>query len=1816
MTARAFLSFLVLLFSSLATLPAQAQDRKRDIFISENGDYFGFDLRTETDVTLDQCKAQCLADTKCRAFTYNPKAKWCFLKSDFGKLQTATGSTAGKVVEVAAEQDIGAPPELGFASGYAQQAQQYRTTILAAAPKDNAQGATALNETAFAAEQKGDARDAFYKFGLAVGVSPEDSRLWAGIARTSMKILPTPEESATLQQASVSAALNAYQTSRSVPDRAEALALLGQALDRVQDGRPSIEAYKASLQLANSPSIQATLTDARARYGFRVVGNTVDADAETPRACVQFSEDLTDADYASFVTLDDAAPQAVTASGREICVDGLKHGGRYRLTLRSGLPSAVDEVLPNPVTLNLFVRDRAPSVRFDGDRFVLPGAARRGIPVVTVNADKAFIDMYRVGDRSLTQVLNGSQFLAQLDSYSLDRIRTEIGEPVWSGELDVTNTLNQDVVTAFPVDEAVQQRKPGLYIITATIDGERKEEWDPRATQWFVVSDIGLTTFAGEDGLTVFARSLATAKPLANVALKLIAKNNDVLGEAVTDADGKALFVAGLTRGDDGLAPVAVTAQNGADDFGVLDMTRAGFDLSDRGVTGRPAAGALDLYAWTERGIYRAGEIVHAQALARDSGARAVGNLPLVFIFTRPDGVEDRRITSSGAALGGHSADLALQPNAMRGAWTLRIYTDPEQEALAEKIFLVEDFVPDRAEFTLTGGKLTIGEPSTVAVDGRFLYGAPAAGLTLEGETVITPTQGWAAFPGYVFGLTDEEKTGAEVRTTLEGLPALDEDGKATFEVSVDEAPDTTRLLTGNVVVRMRENGGRAVERTLALEITPLGDMIGIKPQFEGGQVPEGGSATFSVIAADPSGTRIDMPDLEWTLLRVEQNYQWYRDGSSWKYEPVEFTTKVGEGKVDASATAEARISANVTWGRFRLEVKSPQEDGPVSSVEFDGGYYVEVASTETPDGLEIALDKANYKAGETAQLKISPRFAGEALITIGAERLLTTLTASVPEGGTTLPIPVSADWGAGAYITATLFRPGEAQETRMPMRAIGVKWLGVDPAARKLSVALEVPEKIQPNTSLTVPIGIGGLAAGEEAYVTLAAVDVGILNLTNYEPPAPDDWYFGQRRLGLEIRDIYGRLIDGSAGAMGKIRTGGDGPQAASKGSPPKEKLLALYSGIVRIGDDGRASVSFDIPQFNGTARLMAVAWSKEGVGHAVKDLIVRDPVVIVASAPRFMALGDSAEMLLEFANTDGPAGDYNLTVGTSGEIAANDVPATLALDSGARESLKVPLSALDIGTGTVTVKIAHASGLALETTRIIPVRADTLPVTTRIPVPLAANGGKVTVDRELLSSSILDGASVSIGVSRNVAFDIPSMLMTLDRYPYGCAEQTTSRALPLLYMSELAKGAGIEVEPDMKDRIQGAIERVMNYQASTGSFGLWGPGSGDLWLDAYVSDFLTRARELGYDVPDVGMTLALENLQNTLAYTTDVTVQGSEIAYALYVLARNRRASISDLRYYSENQIGEFKSPMARAQLAASLSLYGDQTGAEKTFGAALELAKATTTPARSSGSDYGSALRDGAAMVALAAETKPAVTSLNEMIAYTAALRKGVRWTSTQDDAWMLLAARALEAENAALSIEINGESHSGAFSRRVEGSDLEGEPITVINKGTAPVEAMITAVASPAQPLPAGGDGFTIDRKYYALDGSEVSVAQVKQNERYVVVLTVNELNTWPSRVLVADLLPAGFEIDNPRIVGSAELPNFDWLGAVEYAHSEYRDDRFVAAFNRNGGGQFSFAYVVRAVTPGNYAHPAASVEDMYRPELSARTATGRMEVTVE
>ena len=1678
--------------------------------------------------------------------------------------------------------------------------------------------AAALRREADAAFQRNDFRSGMQILGQILAVAPDDSTNWLRLAKAGLQIFPwNDREKSLLLERAAAAAYLGYQRSGNSGEEAESLVVIARTYADRAIWRPALDALRVSLELREVAQVRQQYERIREDHGFRLLDYSVDADAAAPRACFQFSEELAakHTDLSPFVAVGGQDKPALSVHDRQLCIEGLKHGERYSITLRAGIPSLVKETLSKSADFNIYVRDRKPLVRFTGKAYVLPRSGQRGIPVLSVNTAAVAIEIYRIGDRNLLETVVGRDFQHSLDRYDLNRLTEERGSQVWKGEMPVEQALNTDITTAFPVDQAIGTLSYGIYVMVAQAAGAPKDEFDSLATQWFIVSDLGLTAFSGNDGIHAFVHSLDTTQPKGAVEVRLLSRANEVLARKRTTDTGHVQFEANLARGEGAQAPAMLIASDPKGDYAFLSLKAPAFDLSDRGVSGRVVPAGLDAFVYTERGVYRSGETVQVTALLRDGQGMAALNVPLTLLVERPDGVEYRRAVVPDQGLGGRALSVALVSSAPTGTWRVRAFADPKRPPVGEATFLVEDYVPDRLEFELASKAKGVSKtsPADITVDGRYLYGAPAAKLELEGEMIVSAASERPGFARYQFGLADEDVEA--VRHPLESLPDTNDNGKARFAVTLDKQPATTRPLEAQVIVRMAEPGGRAVERKLTLPVIPGGPMIGVKPLFSGRSLGEGENATFDVVLASPEGTPLAGSGLRYELLKVDTKYQWYRRDGAWGFEPVKTTQRVADGRLNVAADKPARISVPVQWGRYRLEVSTTDRNGPLTSIGFDAGWYAET-SAETPDLLEIALDKPEYASGETMTVAVTARTAGRVTLNVIGDRLISTVTQDVTPGTARLRVPVGNDWGSGAYVVATLRRPLDAGAERMPGRAIGVQWFSVNRKAHTLALDMRLPMLLRPNSVLRIPVKVGGLNPGEEARIVIAAVDVGILNLTGYKPPAPDDYYLGQRRLTTDIRDLYGQLIDGMQGTRGQIKTGGDVGAVELQGSPPTQKPLALYSGIVTVGADGTAEVVFDIPDFAGTARVMAVAWSKDKVGRAAGDVTIRDPVVLTATLPRFLLHGDRGTMHLDLDNVAGQAGDYRVEVRSEGiNVVGSAAPQTLRLNAKQRNSTTVPLSAPAAGNAAVIVRVSGPRAFTLERSYPLPVRPATQVLARRTVKPLA-RAESLTLSNDLLSDLVPGSGSVALSVGLSTALDAAALLAALDRYPFGCSEQIASRALPLLYVNDLATAAHLALDTAVDQRIRDSIDRLLARQGSNGSFGLWSAGGDDLWLDAYVTDFLTRARERGFAVPDVALKLALDRLRNFVGNADDTAKDGGRnLAYALYVLARNGAAPIGDLRYFADTKLDAIATPIAKAQIAAALGMLGDRARADRVYAAAL--ASIAPRPVLDYGrSDYGSVLRDAAALVTLASESGAPRATITGAVERVEAARGLTPYTSTQENAWMVLAARALAKDAQAVALDVGGEKTQGALNRNLRPSDLQ-QPLKVTNDGEGTVQAVVTVSGAPIVPEPAADKGFKIERKYYTLAGKPADPTKAKQNDRFAVVLKITEPQPQFGRILVADYLPAGFEIDNPRLVSSGDTGTLAWIeDAKEPVNAEFRDDRFSAAFERKSGDPsvFSVAYVVRAVSPGRYVHPQAYVEDMYRPDRFGRTATGTVEVT--
>ncbi|WP_112324022.1 alpha-2-macroglobulin family protein [Oceanibium sediminis] len=1803
-----------LLMIALFALPgsslAQPIPERRAVF-EDNIDFYGGDLRAIFDTTLKACESACVGDNACAALTYNIGAAACFLKTGVERRDPYDGALSALIVAAGpdtlaraasraddlaflGQRRLDSARDLAVRAGL-----DYRGTLDAEAALADARR-IAADRPAAARQLAGQA-----------AAKADRSDMWLALSEYALAIRTDDfSERRRNRDEAVDAATNAYLRATGGAAQVPALLQLAKALETDGDGRLGIDALRLALDIQPREEVSVALQRLIGLYGFRITDTQVDSDAATPRVCLSFSEPLVvgAVDYASFVQL----PQgdfAVTAEEQQLCVEGMEHGTHLALTLRAGLPARSGEVLERTIEQDFYVRDRAPSVRFPGRGYVLPRSAAAAIPIVSVNAAEVAVAIHAVPDGGLRAALRDNLVGSPLSGFDERTLASDLGTPVWTGSGDLQTTLNKDVTTALPIGEAVRDFQPGVYVMTARLPGT--EDYETAATQWFIVTDLGLSALSGADGTHAFVRSLGGAAPQQGIELSLVARNGAALGTATTDATGYARFAAGLTRGQGGNAPALLTALGPDGDYAFLDLTEAALDLTDRGVEGRNAPPPVDVYLTTERGAYRPGETVFATVLARDTTAAAIPGLPLTAITLRPDGVEHDRQLLADAGAGGRAMALTLPDTAARGTWRLRIHADPEAPALASTTYLVEDFVPERIDYTATlaDTALRVGATTALDIEARYLYGAPGADLTINGDLRLAPTNTLEAFPGYSFGPVDYVEP---LFDSLASGQVTGPDGTARVLFTLPEPEVQDRPFTARLTLRLADSSGRPVERRLTADVAPAAPLIGVRPLFDDA-VPEGGTAGFEVISLAPGGARAAMDGLRWEIARVRTDYQWYEVQGRWSYEPIVTRSRVADGTLSTLSDAPVRIEAPVDWGRYELTIAGTEGGYARTTYGFSAGWYAAAAGSETPDRLDVSLDAETYAPGDTARLRLEPRSPGEILITVLSDKLIS--RQSVQATDTTpieVALPVTPEWGSGAYVVATHIRALDADAGRNPSRAIGTGWIGVDPGPRLLDASITSAPEAAPRSTHMAEIAVSGATPGEQVYATLAAVDLGILNLTGFDVPDPADHYHGQRRLGVELRDVYGRLIDGLQGSPGRLRSGGDGGSSGTKGPPPTEALMAQFSGVVTVDENGRVQVPIDLPDFNGTVRLNAIVWSETGVGNTSQELLVRDPIVLSANLPRFLAPGDSATLELDLAHVSGPAGAVSVSYGGTDALPLPDAADSVTLAEGGRARVSVPLAAGAVSDNRLTVTLTTPDGRALQKSLNVAIRANDPEVARQSRLSLAANGGELVLDRQLFSGLVPGTGQVMLSAGSLARFDVPGLLAALDAYPYGCTEQITSRALPLVYYDQLARGlalAGDSVAP----RIDEAIETVLSRQGRNGGFGMWSAFGDDLWLSSYVTDFLSRARAQGHSVPDLAFASALDHLRNGVNAAPDFEDGGEDIAYALMVLAREGRASVGDLRYYADQKSEDFATPLALAQLGTALASYGDPGRADAMFAAAADRLRYAAEDTRGWRADFGSDIRDRAAILTLAVEAGSNAidrAALSEAVARDALPGRG---QSTQEQLWTVLAANALGGAGAPPGLMLDGVAPAGPLAARFTGADLS-RPVTLANAGPAEVPVVLSVFGTPEAGEPAGGNGYRIERTLFTLEGALADPAALARNDRIVVMLTITPERPSEARLMVDDPLPAGLEIENPNLATSGDIAGIDWLDLPDVAtFTEARTDRFLAAVDWSGDRSFRLAYVARAISPGSFHHPAASVEDMYRPAFRARTDAARVEI---
>ncbi|MFO0931475.1 MAG: MG2 domain-containing protein [Planctomycetota bacterium] len=1283
---------------------------------------------------------------------------------------------------------------------------------------------------------------------------------------------------------------------------------------------------------------------------------------------------------------------------------------------------------------------------------------------------------------------------------------------------------------------------------------------------------------ARADGLVVSVASLADGLAVAGARVAAYTAAGHAVADGRTDAAG--LFVArGLAS-----APAVVVVTSG-DDLAWVDLDDHQVRPDAREAEGRAAPGPVDAWLRADRGLVRPGETVHVDAILRTPTGLAVAEgLPVVVTLRGPDGRVVRRVHRRTPASGLVDAALRVPEAARTGAYAVELSTSAGEadaagagRALARAAVRVEPFVPDRieAKVLLPDAPPVLGEVVPVRVVVRLFDGAPAPGrsvrLRLEAVPVDLP-----AVEGFVSGDADDVPAVVAVDA---GEAVTGADGVATLRVPFPAEGSGGAPMRVVVAAEVVDLSGRVVAARVSADARPGRPRLGLAP-------PRGADVVASLAVA-PAVDGVATVTLERVVVR-----------GAWTPARHGGVTWTSSEVVEALGTRTATFAAGRATvafpdpgdGTFRLRARG---DGfAPAGLRFGrvGGRCD--APTAAPDPARLSVAIAGPVAPRAPVLvDVTAPFAGRALVTLEGPDVLVAHVVDVEAGATRIEIPLPDVLGPSLHATVTLAR-GAADAGDGPPRLFAAAGAVVVREDRRVVVRADVPDVVLPEGPVEVR-----LATSVPADVRVHLVDAAVLARTRHPDADPAAHFGARRRLDTRGADAYAALLSGARYPT-RASTGGDEGEAdpllarADAAVPVDVATVALARATVAV--DGTATVRLDVPAFEGRLRLVVVAASRTGTGACAKDVVVRGPVGLFVHAPLAVAPGDVFDVGVE-ARGDG-------------------VVTEVALDGLERVEDGAPLRvrALDrVGVATATVTARDAAGHRV-------VRA------ARVAVRPAAPFEVAHVVRALAAGERVDGplpgaylpasrrARVTVGTGPSVAW-----LPALDRlrdYPYGCVEQTTSRAFPLLALSALARDAHPDGGDDDLVAVDAAIERLLSMQTGDGGLATW-PGLDTSWPfgTVYGGHFLVEAKRLGRPVPSDRLEALLDRVEETLR-------AGHGGAYEAFLLALAGRPTGTWLEVLAERATTDED----RARLASAFVRRGD-----------LAAARALLEPAAVPSADGGPAVRrDADALASLLAASSSAGAAAPATGRAPVALASGLRADAilldalvdarpddprvlplvarltaslahprtTQEDATVLLALAHHEAKARGAAGPARGRLVAGGREVAFRGGatlDVDPDaPWTWSLEADGPVTVVVRVEGVPAVADPAPrSEGMTVARR---LVGAEAGLVR---GRTYRVELE-GTAPAGATELLVSDVLPGGFEV-------VSTLPG---EGTLAPTREEVRDDRVL--FFRSAplpGTTFRHVYLVRATTAGTFALPAPRAELLYDPAVFARGAAGTVVV---
>lgn len=1579
---------------------------------------------------------------------------------------------------------------------------------------------------------------------------------------------------------------------------------------------------------------------------------------------IEFSRELRDGfDASPYIKIEPEVSYTISKVSKSLLLKGdFSSDKTYKLTVLAGIKAIDGSTTSDDKTFDVEFAKKKPKLMFTNDGIILPSVNDKKIYIRSLNVKRLNVVVRKVYANNLTQFLqrlnfsgNGryeGSFRKNDDENEINKYENDyddyyyydgnasfynVGDELYNTYFDIENEVDTWVQTAIDLTGVIDSN--GMYMVEAkfdrngttykfNVDKEGYLEWEDREyinnngiiRKTILLTNIGILAEESDEGLKANILDIVENKLMNGVKVYLISKNNQILEEKTSDANGFVSF----DKYKNGFYILADDKQSKS----ILPLKNA-LNTNGFAVDGAYATDGIRGYIYTERGVYRPGDPIYASIIVRNNNEQLYDNQPVKITVYDPTGVKiiEDDVVKDGKN-GFYTYTFNTETSSRTGIWKLEakigdavVKKDISVEAVVANKIRVDLNIPDVININDTAGDYSISS--------NYLFGAPASDLRYNVSFQIKEEPiSFEKYKDYSFSVPSTY--GYSDYKYLQGT--LDKNGSSKLEPDFSDVSFGSLNMLVDVAGHVVQDGGRNVSTKKYVKLKKYDTYIGIENTNTYRR--PGSNLNLKVICVTEDGEKL-VPNKKLKFRVYSNDHYWWWDYSDYdsfvrSFKSDKNTELLSEGEI-TTADVPVLIDYEIPNTEYIYVELEDESTGQMTGVNLQASEWVDPSVTKKVETLNVSTDKKKYNVGDVAQIKFKGTAKSKAIITIEkAGKIINQIYKDVDNSEIIEQINVTKDMAPNIYVYVTLLQDYLTKENDRPLRLYGIVPINVEDEDTKIDLEISAPEEIKPNEKFVVKVKN---KKNKQVDFTLAVVDEGLLDITAFKTPSPWDYFFQKLAAKLKLYDNYSEIIDRPYGAIHQILKVGGGEEILDEMARRRRlkqlglddadrfKPVSMFKGVLSTDANGEASIDFDMPNYMGQVRIMAVAADGMGFGSAEKDMIVKAPLIIDESLPRSMKVGDKFNIPVSVFALDDNIGDVEVYYTFKGKTQNKK----LKMSKGDKETVyfdeeigeEIGNEKLTIGVKSNVYNYEETVGMAINSNN------------TAIEISESKElKGKKDCSFDQGEKYVKGTVDSFITVSNTMMLGLDKRLKYLIKYPYGCLEQTTSSVFPQLFIEKLSTSKNYDKEK-VVENINAAISRLKLFQLSNGSFSYW-PGDSDTsdWASNYAGHFLIVAKKNGYYVPESMYNDWLDYTEKNVRkinITSDYDVDLK--SYSLYLLALAGKQNVSEMNYMNENYLNKSMNTTAKMYLAAAYKLIGE----DKT---AINIASNITPKSVKKAFDdlyekdryyynysYGSKLRELA--VYLDCYYTIYGKRDNEAFDEIVSAMKGNNWYSTQTTAYSLLALSNVIEGNGIGTVkgvvDVDGvktdySTDSSQVIKIPEGAKKikvisDSDIITYVNYylEAVPVNASVKDYAK----------GFTISRKYYDNEGKSIDASKTNSGDTFwmEVVVSPEKKNIGKvENIALTQVLPSGWEIENLRLTNS-NAPKWveDKIKDTKVTYTDIRDDRVMWFFDYSSNKDYRFFVKINAVTKGEFDFPGTLLEAMYDHDYRAYKKGSRVVV---